>query len=88
MTNAAWRGTIDGLPHRRMEPTPMPYTLPDTPWAGLLYGIARNAPAGAVVIVYNDRMYALATEQLHAYGRDDIAVRHAAPAATATDQAA
>jgi hypothetical protein len=66
----------------------MTYTLPDTPWAGLLFGIARDAPAAAVVIVYTERMYRLATEQLRAYGRDDIVVRREAPAATAHDRAA
>jgi hypothetical protein len=66
---------------------PMTYTLPDTPWAGLLYGIARDAPAGGFVIVYTERMYTLVTEQLHAYGRDDIVVRREAPE-TAHDRAA
>jgi hypothetical protein len=76
------------LQQKRKEQTLMTYTLPDTPWAGLLYGIARDAPAGAVVIVYTERMYTLATQQLHAYGRDDIVVRRAAPATTAHDRAA
>jgi hypothetical protein len=76
------------LQHRRKEWTPMTYTLPDTPLAGLLYGIARDAPAGAVVIVYTKRMYTLATQQLQAYRRDDIVVRRDAPETTVHGRAA
>ncbi len=66
----------------------MTYTLPDTPWAGLLWGIARDAPAGSVVIVHTDGMYALAMRQLQAYGRNDIVVRLEAPATSAHTRAA
>ncbi len=53
----------------------MKYTLPDVPWSGLLWGIAKDAPADAVIEVHTPEMLALTQERLRAYGRPDIEVR-------------
>ena len=42
----------------------MKYTLPDLPWAGLLGGIAKAAPSGAVVELYTPEMRALTPHRL------------------------
>ncbi len=52
----------------------MTYTLPDLAWAGLLWGIAKDAPMGARVIVHTPAMLELTRVRLLEYGRPDIVV--------------
>ena len=57
----------------------MTYTLPDLAWAGLLWGIAKDAPIGSRVIVHTPAMWDLTRSRLDAYGRADLVVELAAP---------
>ena len=66
----------------------MKYTLPDVPWAGLLWGIAKDAPLGVLVEVHTPAMLALTQERLCTYGRPDIVVRLVAAPPACPDQAA
>ncbi len=52
----------------------MTYTLPDLAWAGLLWGIAKDAPMGARVIVHTPAMLELTRVRLLEYGRTDMVV--------------
>ncbi len=66
----------------------MKYTLPDVPWAGLLWGIAKDAPPGTLIEVHTLAMLALTQERLQAYGRADIEVRLVTAPPACPDQAA
>jgi hypothetical protein len=70
------------------EERTMKYTLPDLPWAGLLWGIAKDAPADAVIEVHTPAMLALTQEQLRSYGRLDIEVRLVVAPSVYPEQAA
>ena len=54
---------------------PVTYILPDLPWAVLLDGIMREAPAGAVIEVHTQRMQALVEQRLAEVGRTDLVIR-------------
>ena len=54
---------------------PVTYILPDLPWAVLLDGIMREAPAGAVIEVHTQRMQELVEQRLTEAGRTDIVIR-------------
>ncbi len=54
---------------------PITYILPDLPWAVLLDGIMREAPAGAVIEVHTPAMQALVKQRLAEAGRTDLLVR-------------
>jgi hypothetical protein len=66
----------------------MRYTLPDVAWAGLLWGIAKDAPPGTLVEVHTPAMLALTQERLRAYGRSDIDIRLVAAPPASPEQAA
>ena len=66
----------------------MTYTLPDLAWAGLLWGIAKDAPTGSRVIVHTPAMLALTRARLQAYGRPDMIVKLAVPGVNRADRAA
>ncbi len=66
----------------------MTYTLPDLAWAGLLWGIAKDAPMGARVIVHTPAMLALTHARLQEYGRADMVVELAVLSANRDDRAA
>jgi hypothetical protein len=58
-----------------MTQGPITYILPDLPWAVLLDGIMREAPAGAVIEVHTQRMQVLVERRLAEAGRTDIVLR-------------
>jgi hypothetical protein len=62
--------------------------LPEVPWAGLLWGIAKHAPPGALVEVHTPALRALTPERIRAYGRADIVVRLVAAPPACPEQAA
>ncbi len=66
----------------------MTYTLPDLAWAGLLWGIAKDAPTGSRVIVHTPAMLELTCVRLQEYGRPDLLVELAVPAVSRDDHAA
>ncbi len=62
-----------------MTQGPITYILPDQPWAVLLEGIMRDAPAGAVLEVHTQPMQALVERRLVEAGRTDLVVRLVVP---------
>ncbi len=58
---------------------PITYILPNLPWAVLLEGIMRDAPAGAVLEVHTQPMQALVERRLVEAGRTDLVVRLVVP---------
>ena len=58
-----------------MTEGPTTYILPDLPWAVLLDGIMREAPAGAVIEVHTQSMQALVEQRLAEAGRTDIVLK-------------
>ncbi len=62
-----------------MTQGPITYILPDQPWAVLLEGIMRDAPAGAVLEVHTQPMHALVERRLVEAGRTDLVVRLVVP---------
>ncbi len=54
---------------------PITYILPDLPWEILLDAIVRDAPAGAVIEVHTQPMWALVERRLTEAGRTDIVLR-------------
>ncbi len=58
-----------------MTQGPVTYVLPDLPWDILLDLIVRDAPAGAVIEVHTEPMWALVERRLAEAGRTDLVLR-------------
>ncbi len=58
-----------------MTQGPITYVLPDLPWDILLDPILRDAPAGAVIEVHTEPMWALVERRLAEAGRTDLVLR-------------
>jgi len=64
------------------------YTLPDLPWAGLLRGIAKDAPLDSRVIVHTPAMLEFTRTRLQEYCRTDIVVELVVAGLNRDDRAA
>jgi hypothetical protein len=58
-----------------MTQGPITYILPDLAWDLLLDPILRDAPAGAVIEVHTEPMWALVERRLAETGRTDLVLR-------------